>query len=240
MLLRRETPCWTDEQLIRLPDGIRESTANHILLEFKYTESVNETVFQQTLSYDYFYKNANKLTNKQVQSFLMSAKTPRKITLDKFSYRQGKYKGVYFTKMPLLRHINLIVLNELSNDSHNAWIKCFASHRLEKQKAFKVIKTGGLKLMPLDLDRFLLGLWRHWFNDEGEFKMSTELTSEKVMEMGKFWGESYLSLLNPKERLAGLNAKERVDGLNVKERMTGLSIEELETYLQQIKSSNNE
>lgn len=38
VLLRRHTPTWTVEQRARLPDGVRDSTASHILIEFKYTD----------------------------------------------------------------------------------------------------------------------------------------------------------------------------------------------------------
>ena len=41
LLLRREGANWTEAQRGRLPDGIRDSTAGHILIEFKYTESVS-------------------------------------------------------------------------------------------------------------------------------------------------------------------------------------------------------
>ncbi len=69
--------------------------------------------------------------------------------------------------------------------------------------------------------------------------MNTELTAEKVMEMGKIWGESYLSLLSPEERLAGLDAEERLAGLKTRdiaskvdhqEFLDELSIEEIEAY----------
>ncbi|QTA90974.1 hypothetical protein [Desulfonema magnum] len=54
LLLRRETSGWSPEQAERLPDGIRDSRAEHILLEFKYTESVNDNALRQTLCYDFF------------------------------------------------------------------------------------------------------------------------------------------------------------------------------------------
>ena len=227
LLLRRQTPQWTDEQLERLPDGLRESVASDILLEFKYSESVNEKAFQQAVSYDYFYKSANKFSHKQVQSFLISAKTPHSATLDEFFYQPSQCKGVYFSKLPLFRHVILIVLNELSNEPHNAWIKCFASRRLEKKKAFEVIKTMSLNLLSSRLEEFLLVLSQHWFSDRGEFDMGVELTVEKVVEMGKFWGQSYLSSLNPEERLAGLGAEERLAGLGAEERLTGLAEKEI-------------
>jgi hypothetical protein len=74
LLLRRETEYWTPEQRQRLADGIRDSRASHILLEFKYSESFSEKALLQTLSYDYFYKNSHHLAENHVQSFLVCAK----------------------------------------------------------------------------------------------------------------------------------------------------------------------
>ena len=42
LLLRRKTSSWTAAQRARLPDGIRDSKASHILIEFKCTQSFNE------------------------------------------------------------------------------------------------------------------------------------------------------------------------------------------------------
>jgi len=213
LILRRQSSKWTNEQQQRLPDGIKETTASHVLLEFKYTESINETALQQTLSYDFFYKRVNNLTKKQVQSFLISAKTPRTKTLAQFSFQQSQYKGVYYTDIPLAKEVVLIVLNELSNEPHNAWLKCFSSRYQEKRKAFALLD----KVESKKLEFFLSGLRKHWFEEEGEYKMSTELTPEKLVEMGRAWGESYLSRLNVEERLAGLDVKERLVGLKAKE-----------------------
>lgn len=41
LLLRRYDRQWTQDQRLRLPDGIRDSPAHTILIEFKATESVN-------------------------------------------------------------------------------------------------------------------------------------------------------------------------------------------------------
>ncbi len=79
LLLRRDAPQWTAEQLSRLPDGIRDSTARQILLEFKYTESINEEAFRQTLGYDTFYKRANELSEADVQTEYLNRKKMKPI-----------------------------------------------------------------------------------------------------------------------------------------------------------------
>ncbi|MCP4109524.1 MAG: hypothetical protein GY749_29055 [Desulfobacteraceae bacterium] len=41
LLLRKEKSGWSSKQMAHLPGGVRDSKAKHIILEFKYTESVN-------------------------------------------------------------------------------------------------------------------------------------------------------------------------------------------------------
>jgi len=60
LLLRKEHRRWIKAQLERLPDGVRDCRAKHILLEFKYTESINENAFLQALCYDYLYRCTHK------------------------------------------------------------------------------------------------------------------------------------------------------------------------------------
>ncbi len=201
LLLRREGQKWTAEQLSRLPDGIRDSTARQILIEFKYTESINEVAFRQTLGYDTFYKRANELSDVEVQTVLMSAKTPCSETLTKFGYEQTVHDGVYRSQNPLLKTIPLISLNELSNEPHNAFVKCFASRKKEKQKAFQLLKEAR-SLMTHQLEWFLSGLWKYWFSKKlGEDEMAVELTPDEVFEMGKMWGSTYLSTLKVEDVL---------------------------------------
>jgi hypothetical protein len=57
LLLRRQTAQWTTAQRDLLPDGIRDSKASHILIEFKYTQSFNKLTLQQALCYDHFFNS---------------------------------------------------------------------------------------------------------------------------------------------------------------------------------------
>jgi len=241
LLLRRDSPKWTAEQKSCLPDGIRDSNCSHILIEFKYTESINQEAFRQALGYDTFYKRSHKIGEKEIQTVLMSAKTPYADTMKKFGYVKTKHEGVYCSNNPILNTILFIDLNELSNEPHNAWVKCFASKKREKQKAFVQLQAG-LTGMTFSLEYFLTGLWKCWFNDTGETDMSIALTAEDVTKIGKMWGKSYLSMLKPAERLAGLKPTERLAGLKPVERLAGLKpaeIEELEDYINQLKSQKS-
>ena len=61
LLLRREQPHWNEAQRQRLADGLRDTAASHLLIEFKYTEGLTESAFAQLLSYDYFYRRHRRL-----------------------------------------------------------------------------------------------------------------------------------------------------------------------------------
>jgi len=157
-------------------------------------------------------------------------------TLTKFGYVKTKHQGVYRSNYSILDAILFIDLNELSNEPHNAWVKCFASHKREKQKAFFQLKSG-LTGMTLSLEYFLTGLWKYWFDDIGESEMSIELTPEEVTKIGKMWGKSYLSMLNVEERLAGLKPQDVLTAFKPQELLTALNPQEIEDYLNQLKSS---
>jgi hypothetical protein len=94
LLFRRDEPTWTVEQMARLPDGIRQSTASHILIELKYTESINQKAFSQAITYDYLYKESQELTDKDVQTFVLSAIKPQARTRKKWGYHRAKLKAV--------------------------------------------------------------------------------------------------------------------------------------------------
>jgi len=246
LLLRRDSPQWTTEQRLRLPDGIRDSSASQILIEFKYTESINEEAFLQTLSYDTIYKRAKLLKATDIQTFLVSSKTPQAETLTEWGYTGTNQPGVYRSQERSLRLITLLSLNDLSAEPHNAFVKTFASRRQQKREAFATLKRTGLSGLTVKLPWFLAGLQTYWFStDTGEDFMKPQLTPEKVMALGEQWILACLATLpvekrlefmglTAQERLAGLPARERVDGLSIQERLAGLTPAEIENYLRQL------
>lgn len=74
--------------------------------------------------------------------------------------------------------------------------------------------------------------------------MNIGMIPEEVMEIGEFWGDSFLSLLevddilpyfNASQIAAKLSIEERLAGLNKEDLLARLSIEEIEHYLQKHK-----
>jgi hypothetical protein len=160
LLLKRKDQNWTDEQLKRLPDGIRDSRASHILIEFKATQSLSKDAFTQAAAYEYFYKQLNKLTDAEIQTFVISAIQPQKANRVQYGYQIQVQPGIYQSDLIAFNHITLISLNELPNELHNAWLTCLASKKLKRLQAFKILQSQGFKLIPKPFKWFLVDLWR--------------------------------------------------------------------------------
>ncbi|SLM28394.1 conserved hypothetical protein [Desulfamplus magnetovallimortis] len=246
LLLRRNLPNWSEEQKSLLPDGIRDTDAEHILIEFKYTESVNQSVLNQALAYDTFYKRAKKLSQNRVKTFVLSSKRPTKHFFNKFDYKETSLPGIYKSNAPMLESLTVISLNDLTDEPHNLFVKCFASRKKEQDKAFKKLFKSGKNLLRSGLYRLIAGLWK--IKNSKEVPMKLEMTPEDVMEIGKEWEELFLNIIPVERKLAGLKPQEvmsafkpqeRLAGLKPQERMAGLSSEELKEIEQYINNLKN-
>jgi len=236
LLLRRKTPQWTVAQRARLPDGIRDSEASHILIEFKYTQSFNEHALAQALGYDFFYKQAKHLPAIEVQTVLLSARQPHSDTLTYLGYQATKYSGVYRTQNPVIRKVLLLSLNELSNEPHNIWIKCFASKKNVKKHAIQTLKALDFVSIGNELKWFISGLMLLWFGvAKGEEKMSIKFTPEEVTEFGKQLGDVWLADLTVDEVLARFGAEEVLSHFKPEEVLPHFKPEVIEDYLKQLK-----
>lgn len=244
LLLRREGTAWTPAQASFLPDGIRQSRASHILIEFKFTESVNGQVMQQVIGYDYFYRQAQQLGDSDVQSFVVSSRKPRTHVLLTYGYTPTEHAGVYHSANPLLYNIPLLVLNELDRVQHNAFIQCFASRRRVREEAFRLLSAMDKEFISEAFWGFYIGL-RSTLT-KGEIKMDKAqlrqemiemgLTPERVMELGEEMRDLWISLLKPAqinellakqaqmrhEVLSGTSPEERLAGIPAEERLAGI------------------
>jgi len=235
LLLRRKTLQWTAVQRARLPDGIRDSKASHILIEFKYTQSFNEHALAQAVGYDFFYKQAKKLPRQELQTVLLSARKPHSNTLTDLGYQPTEYPGVYRTQYPVIQNVLLLSLNELSNESHNVWIKCFASQKKVKKQAFKKLKELGFVSIANELKWFINGLMQIWFGTAiGEEKMSMKLTPEEVTELGKQWEDFWLADLTVDDILARFGREKVISHFKPKDMLPYLKPEDMLPHLKPI------
>ena len=256
LLLRRHGTAWSDAQKARLPDGIRDSAASHILIEFKYTESLNEQALRQAIGYDYFYQASAHVARQDLQTVVVSAKTPRRATLTRLGYERAGHAGVYRSRSALIADILLLVSNDLADTPYNAPITCFASRPRVKQQALTRLHTRKWADTPPVFWWFLEGLASVWLEQQGGIRMAHHdiaITPEMVTQLGqqminqilstvpvedilqRVSHQELLTLFSPEERLRGLKAEERLHGLKTEERLQDLDIAEIERYLQQAK-----
>ena len=206
LLLRREGAAWTEAQRERLPDGIRDSTAGHILIEFKYTESVSEDGILQAAAYDLFYRQVQRLSKEDTLPVVLSAKTPQKSRLDKWGYEESQ-RGVFRTNLPFVGRVMLLALNRLPASSNNALVKLFASRQQERNAGLDSLDSS-VFADSMDLHAYVLGL-SQTVEVGGDLNMAEVLTPEKVLEYGKRIRELVFETGTLEERLAGLNSEER-------------------------------
>lgn len=236
LLLRRECWAWTEAQRARLPDGIRDSLAGHILIEFKYTESVTEDGILQAAAYDLFYRQVQKLSKEQTLPVVLSAKTPQESRLVNWGYEESQ-PGVFLTELPFVGRVMLLALNRLPAHSNNAIVKLFASRKQEREAGFASLDRD-VFADSIELHAYVLGL-SQTFSVKGGLNMAEVLTPEKVMEYGMRIRELIFETGTPEERLAGLGVRERLLGLSPKEILAGLDSEERRALLRLLREEED-
>ena len=235
LLLRRKGSFWTPEQQARLPDGIRQSHASHILCEFKYTESVNESALLQARLYDHLYLTSRRLKRRTVQTFMLSSHTPQRDMLAYFEYQPTALRGVYHSQDKWLKVIDLLVLNELSDEPHNAFFKCFASRKKAREAAFATIEQMAIWTWSEELWATVSGLHTVFQRLEGGAMSDYNLTPEYLRKLGEGMRDQIMATLSPEERLAGLPPEVILSHFSPEQLLAGLAPEVIEAYLQKRK-----
>lgn len=215
----------SEKQKMRLADGIRDSLATFIILEFKYTQSFDEDAIEQTLAYRYHCKSKQNLKSNQIDAFVLSSKTPSREKLNYLGYKETDTAGVYVSHYPNTSKVKLLVLNELSNQPWNIPLKIFASRREEIQKAYSAIENRKLPGLSLELEWLFTGLWCILFGGRSKTMHSDleELTPAFLTEEGKRWAQHLVSVMPAEDRLKGLPAEDRLKDLKIDELISGLS-----------------
>jgi len=250
LIIRRSGKQWSKAQLEYLPDGIRQSHCEHVILELKYTESINRIAIYHTLGYLSSYVKLKSLKVDNVCAFIVSSKTPRKTFLKQIGFQKTDIKGIYSRpKDYLLSPIQLISLNDLSNEPYNLWIKLFSSKQSQRLSVLRNLVALDLRRINQGLTKIFLKIINFW-SMTGEITMkkikqevlrdTIELTREEidfcislfdikledVIKQKKFKTEDMLKLLKPEDRLQGLKPEDRLQGLKPEDRLQGLKLED--------------
>ena len=203
VLIQRKEHGRTEEQRMLLADGLRDLDVDHILAELKITESLNEETLSWVSMYDTLYRDTINLKRHQLRSVIISAITPRREYLERYAFEPAGPSGVYVTESRWGDTVRLVLLNELSDESHNAPLKCFASRREEQEKAFATIKASGLFKISDSFSQITAGLWRLIMRNALNNPEMEGVTPEYVMQLGKEWFESMVEA-TPDEELFSL------------------------------------
>lgn len=133
-------------------------------------------------------------------------------------------------------------MNELSNEPHNAFFKCFASRKKEREAAFATMERLAIWNWSEELWATVNGLHTVFQQLEGGAMKQTALTPEYLCKLGEGIREQILASLSPEQRLAGLSPKEILGQvppeqllaeLPPEQRLAGLDRATIEAYLQQ-------
>ncbi len=252
LLLRREGNRWTTDQLRYLPDGIRESNASHILIEFKATESLTPSGVRRAAIYDDFYRASQYLSAEDVHTVLISSRKPRKKTLELFQFEATMQAGIYICKNILADRLTLISLNELESEPHNAAIQFFASHHKSRMQALATLRGEGFENVPTDLLSLLINVV-DLKSEQKVTEMFATIKSDDPIYKSDAWFDLLVAAMPPHELakrvhlpefleylaaderlnkpymkhvLAGMNLEQRLAGLEPEERLAGLEPEE--------------
>ncbi len=206
LILRNETAQWTPQQRACLPDGIRDVDVPQVLIEFKFTESLTKQHLMKIQGYEAFYRQSQTLKTGQLQSFILSARTPNPAFRQQYGYEETEQAGVHRSHNPLLREIPLITLNDLADTPYNAFVKCFASRPTERRKAFAQLDELTLNDVSQTFLLFLLGL-KNTMNIEREADTMTDvqITAEEVAGIGEKFTSALLRKLSPEDILANVD-----------------------------------
>lgn len=108
ILLDQSGKGWTSkEQNKWLADGLRQSTASQLLLEYKHSESLSIQAVQQLLVYDYLYRQKKELDEEAIDCFLISSMTPQKSFLDELLFKPTSISGIYRSPYPWIERVEL-------------------------------------------------------------------------------------------------------------------------------------
>ncbi|KOR28538.1 hypothetical protein TI03_04495 [Achromatium sp. WMS1] len=243
LLIRRESSEWTEEQRRWLADGLRHTDAGHLLIEFKYTESLTFSALRQLMAYDYFYCEVGKRSLEDVACFLIVAKTPQGDWCNKFGFTATEWPGVYQGSEIFTKRIKILLLNELESTPHNAALKCFATKRKERDAAFATMSSSGLESLSFSIEKLVNGLRRIFMSHTLQVD---ELTPDRVMELGQELMdavlkyaplEKILSYHKPDEILSHYQPNTILNHYKPEQRLAGLTEEQIRAYLEKIKKS---
>ncbi|MBF0627099.1 MAG: DUF4351 domain-containing protein [Magnetococcales bacterium] len=192
----------TEEQRLRMADGLWDLDVEQILAEIKVTESLNERSFAKAYRYDDSYLESAKLQPCQLRTVMISSITPHQSLLARCSFQPVGLNGVYENPPIFGRILRLIVLNQLADQPHNAPLKCFASRMDERRRAFKTLEQDEWVRVSKSFNAVLAGLRSNLMQNSLSHLDNAGLTPDSVMRIGRRMLEATLDMMDDDELYA--------------------------------------
>jgi len=246
LIIRRKGDWWTDEQLEFLPDGIRQKQCKYVILELKYTESINQIAIFQTLGYLGYYVSLKRINIDDACTFLVSAKTPSIETLSKLNFEKTYIKGVFEPKVRVLKPLSLVSLNDLSEERYNLWIKLFSSKKKQKLSALQKILALDLKKISQELIMTVFKIIAFWLKT-GEISMQQiekQVSRIEVDDLAEdaavlFFTlvkpECWVNRLKPEDIIPQFKPKDVIPQFKPEDLLKELDVDTIEKYLDKLK-----
>ncbi len=215
---------WSEAQQQRLPDGIRDLQVSQVLIEFKFTESVNEETLVKAAADWMRYRDYAKLSADAVKMVVLSSKITVSELLKTCGYKPSDKSGVYRSEQAAFRFVDLILLNELADTPYNGPYKLFASRPKQRDQAFKQLLRSQIFLGSTRLE--ILGeVIFESLSSVPTIPENQKMTIEELMSHGTELMDAYWAQMSVKERMKGISKEERLLGISEDERLKGISKE---------------
>ena len=138
-------------QRMFLPDGLRQSEAAHIIMNFAYTEEDKRRSFARTLVCGRYYCDSMEVAHDDLLLVMLFPQEPDREILAEFGYQPTQDPGIYRSDLPLFRRQIVMVFGELRNALRNAPFKLFARSQDSRQGAYKTLLRFNFLGMPAPL-----------------------------------------------------------------------------------------
>ncbi|MBF0201228.1 MAG: hypothetical protein HQK66_07930, partial [Desulfamplus sp.] len=126
----------------------------------------------------------------------MISKTPDQKLRKMAGFRDEIKPGVFKSSHVVIDAVQLISINDLSDEPHNLYIKCFASKKSVRKRSFNNLLNSRKGMLAFDLYFVFAGLFNIFTRKEKGVEIMQETsgyTTDEIMNIGKEMYESFLN-----------------------------------------------
>ena len=145
MLLTSQTGSLTPQQRAAMPDGLRQSSALQMILNFAYDDT--ELPFLRTIACGVLRRREYKLTEKDLLLVVVYRADPDPELMADFGYEPTARPAIYRSSVDIFKGVMVMALGELSGALYNANFKVFARSQAARREAYNTLARAGFPNM---------------------------------------------------------------------------------------------